>query len=102
MLQMGNFSETIPPLCAPGQYRNCDSSGTLLTGKTYRTEHLNVVSKGISPAGRNGMKRIRRLSFVSKPGIQARSVWLMRETVWITIHATSETRSVVKLEAGTH
>lgn len=86
---------------APGQYAReiVIPAGTLLTGKKHKTEHLNVVSKGdITVWTEDGMRRIKApFTFVSKPGTK-RVGLVHEETVWITIHATSET-DLVKLEA---
>lgn len=86
---------------APGQYAReiVIPAGTLLTGKKHKTEHLNVVSKGdITVWTEDGMRRIKApFTFVSKPGTK-RVGLAHEETVWITIHATSET-DLVKLEA---
>lgn len=86
---------------APGQYAReiVIPEGTLLTGKTHKTEHLNVVSKGdITVWTESGMRRIKApFIFVSKPGTK-RVGLAHEETVWITVHATSET-DLAKLEA---
>jgi hypothetical protein len=74
-------------------------AGTLLTGKIHRTEHLNVISKGrIVVWTEDGMKEVSApFTMVSRPGTK-RVGYALEDTVWITIHATTET-DLVKLEA---
>jgi hypothetical protein len=76
-------------------------AGTLLTGKIHKTEHLNVISKGMiavwSP--NEEVRYIRApFTFVAKPG--TRRVGLAYEdTVWTTIHATGGETDLGALEA---
>ncbi len=68
-------------------------AGTLLTGKIHKTQHLNIISQGCIDVWTEG-EPVRRLrapfSFVAEPG--TRRVGLAIEnTVWTTIHATTET-----------
>lgn len=74
-------------------------SGTLLTGKIHRTEHLNIVSKGrIIVWTEDGMKEVSApFTMVSRPGTK-RVGYALEDTVWTTIHATTET-DLEKLEA---
>lgn len=76
-------------------------AGTMLTGKIHRTRHLNIVSQGeisVWVAG-GGVRRIRApFTFVAEAG--TRKVGFAHEdTVWTTIHATTET-DLGKLEAA--
>lgn len=75
-------------------------ANTLLTGKIHKTRHLNIISKGAITVWSDG-EPVRRIeapySFVAEPG--ARRVGFAHEdTVWTTIHATSET-DLERLEA---
>lgn len=72
--------------------------GTLLTGKIHRTEHLNIISQGeISVMTEEGVKRIKApCTLVSRPGTK-RVGYAHENTVWTTIHATTET-DVEKIE----
>jgi hypothetical protein len=74
-------------------------AGTLLTGKIHRTEHLNIVSKGrIIVWTEDGMREVAApFTMVSRPGTK-RVGYALEDTVWTTIHATTET-DLVKLEA---
>lgn len=66
--------------------------GIILTGKTHRTEHLNILSKGdITVLTDSGMKRLQGpYTMVSQPGTK-RVGYTHEETVWTTIHASDET-----------
>ena len=74
-------------------------AGTLLTGKVHKTEHLNIVSKGVITVWtEQGMKTVSApFTMVSQPGTK-RVGYAHEETVWTTIHATTE-RDLEKLEA---
>lgn len=75
-------------------------AGTLIVGKVHRTRHLNVISQGrISVWSANeGVRHITApFSFVAEPGTQ-RLGFAHEDTVWTTIHGTSETDLAV-LEA---
>lgn len=74
-------------------------AGTLLTGKIHRTEHLNIVSKGrIIVWTEDGMKEVAApFTMVSRPGTK-RVGYALEDTVWTTIHATTET-DLEKLES---
>lgn len=68
-------------------------AGTLLTGKIHRTRHLNVVSAGEISVWSEGesVRRIRApFTFVAEPGTR-RVGFAHEDTVWTTVHATSET-----------
>lgn len=86
---------------APGVYARemTIPAGVMLTGKTHRTQHLNIVSAGdITVWTEQGMKRIRApYAFVSYPGTK-RVGYAHADTVWTTVHATNET-DLEKLEA---
>ena len=66
-------------------------TGTLLTGKIHRYEHLCVISKGdISVLSEDGFKRIKApFTFISKPGVK-RLAYVHDETVWTTFHANQD------------
>lgn len=66
--------------------------GALLTGKIHKHPHLNIISKGdISVLTEEGVKRIRApFTMVSPAGIK-RAGYAHEETVWTTIHASTET-----------
>lgn len=74
--------------------------GTLLTGKIHRTRHLNIVSAGQIAVWSEG-EPLRVItapySFVAEPGTR-RLGYAYEDTVWTTIHATTET-DLEKLEA---
>lgn len=75
-------------------------AGTLLTGKIHRTRHLNIISQGDISVWSAGepVRRIRApFSFVAEPGTR-RVGFAHEDTVWTTIHATSET-DLEQLEA---
>jgi hypothetical protein len=73
-------------------------AGTLLTGKIHRTEHLSIVSKGrIIVWTEDGMREVAApFTMVSRPGTK-RVGYALEDTVWTTIHATTET-DIEKLE----
>lgn len=72
--------------------------GAVLTGKIHRTEHLNILAQGdISVLTEHGVKRLKAPCVVkSSPGIK-RAGYTHEDTVWICVHATTET-DLVKLE----
>jgi hypothetical protein len=67
-------------------------AGTVLTGAVHRTEHLCIVSGDIDVTTDDGMLHIRDLQriIVSKPGTK-RAGFTREDTLWTTVHATSET-----------
>jgi hypothetical protein len=75
-------------------------AGTLLVGKIHKTRHLNLVSAGeivVWSAG-EPVRRVRApFAFVAEPGAR-RVGYALEDTVWTTVHATSET-DLEKLEA---
>jgi hypothetical protein len=73
-------------------------AGTLLTGKIHRTEHLNIISKGrIVVLTEDGMREVAApFTMISRPGTK-RVGFALEDTVWTTIHATTE-RDLSKLE----
>jgi hypothetical protein len=73
-------------------------AGCLLTGKVHKREHINIVAKGcISIVTDEGEKLVEApCVMVSKPGTK-RVGYAHEETVWVTVHATTET-DVEKLE----
>ncbi len=87
---------------APGIYARqiVIPGGTLLTGKIHRTAHLNVISRGsISVwSETEGVQRI-TAPFTFIAGLGTRRIgFAWEETVWTTVHATTET-DLEKLEA---
>ena len=74
-------------------------AGTVLTGKVHKTEHLNIISAGrITVWTEQGMRTISApFTMVSQPGTK-RVGYAHEDTVWTTIHATTE-RDLEKLEA---
>lgn len=67
-------------------------AGTVLTGKVHAAEHLNIISQGdITVWTEDGMKRLQApFCLVSRPGTK-RVGFAHTDTVWTTIHATTET-----------
>lgn len=68
-------------------------AGTILTGKIHRTEHLNIMSAGVIRvwSEAEGWREIHApFTFVAKPGTRRIGV-VLQDTVWTTIHGTSET-----------
>jgi hypothetical protein len=79
---------------APGLYARemTIPAEVMLTGKIHKTTHLNIVSAGeITVWTEQGMKRVKAPhSFVSYPGTK-RVGFTHSETVWTTLHVTTET-----------
>lgn len=67
-------------------------AGTVLVGKIHKHENLNIISKGkITVVSVEGIKTIEApYTFVSTPGVK-RVGFAHEDTVWTTIHGTSET-----------
>lgn len=66
--------------------------GTILVGKTHRFENLNIISKGeISVYTEEGVRRIVAPFTIVSPSGTKRVGYAHEDTVWISIHATSET-----------
>lgn len=85
---------------APGQYAReiLLPKGSLVIGKIHKHAHINVVSKGrvsvITEFGRQDIEA--PCTFVSKVGTK-RAVYAHEDTVWTTVHVTSET-DLAKIE----
>jgi len=79
---------------APGMYARelFIPAGMVLTGKTHRCAHLNMLMAGdITVWIDGGMRRVQApLTFVSQPGTK-RVGYAHTDTIWITVHATEET-----------
>lgn len=86
---------------APGSYaRECHlPAGTLVIGKIHRHSHINVISKGrVTVLTESGMVEMQApYTFVSEAGTK-RAVYSHEDTVWTTIHVSTET-DLAKLEA---
>lgn len=86
---------------APGMYARelFIPAGMVLTGKTHRQAHLNMLVKGdITVWIDGGMRRVQApVTFVSQPGTK-RVGHAHTDTIWITVHATKET-DLEKIEA---
>lgn len=67
-------------------------AGIVLVGKIHKHENLNIISKGkITVVSIEGIKTIEApCTFVSTPGVK-RVGFAHEDTVWTTIHGTSET-----------
>lgn len=85
---------------APGVY--CREvfipKGATVVGKIHKTEHLNILSQGeLTVWTDEGMKRLKApATILSKPGIK-RVGYAHEDSVWTTIHPTTET-DLEKLE----
>lgn len=79
---------------APGLYarKMLIRKGTVLTGAVHKTEHLCIISGDIEVTTDDGVKRITDAHAIinSKPGAK-RAGYAHEDTVWTTVHATSET-----------
>jgi hypothetical protein len=66
-------------------------TGTLLTGKIHKYEHINFLLKGdISVLTEQGIKRIQApATLISPPGTK-RIGYAHSEVLWTTVHATEE------------
>jgi hypothetical protein len=94
LLKMPQIEMKLVHHFAPGTYmrelhipKNC-----VVTGKIHLTEHLNIMLKGdITVWTEDGMKRI-VAPYVLKSMPGAKRVGFAHEdTVWMTVHATTET-----------
>lgn len=86
---------------APGVYLReiFMQSGLVVIGKIHKTEHLNIIERGIcSIFYEDGSSELLQapITFVSKPGVQ-KVLYIHEDTVWKTVHVTDET-DLVKLE----
>lgn len=72
--------------------------GTAITGRIKKHEHISVLSAGfVTEITEAGIQHIRApYTMVSKPGTK-RLVLAHETTVWVTIHATTET-DLTKIE----
>jgi len=66
-------------------------AGVILTGKTHKTEHLNIISKGeIKILTENDVQHVKApYTIKSKPGVK-RVGHAVTETVWTTIHPNKD------------
>lgn len=66
--------------------------GTMLTGHIHKHQNLNIMSKGeLLVLTEDGVKRVKApFTIVSPPGTK-RIAFALEDTVWTTIHATTET-----------
>lgn len=73
-------------------------AGTVLTGKTHKTEHLNILSRGeIAVWTEQGIKRLKApFVLVSAPSTK-RVGFAITDTTWVTVHAT-ESRDLAEIE----
>ena len=73
-------------------------AGHIIVGKIHKTAHLNIISKGdITVTTQFGTNRYQApFTFVSAVGTQ-RAVFAHSDTVWTTIHPTTET-DIEKIE----
>lgn len=69
-------------------------AGTTLVGEIHNHPHINVVSKGkIRVVTDEGVKVIEApCTFISPAGVK-RAGYVLKDTVWTTIHATNKTNS---------
>jgi hypothetical protein len=73
--------------------------GAIVIGKIHKHENLNILSSGeITVVSVDGVKRMKApCTIVSSPGVK-RIAYAHTDTVWTTIHGTSET-DLEKIEA---
>ncbi len=73
-------------------------TGACVIGKKHKTKHFNIISKGSCIVTMEGKRYDLEApcTFVSNAGVK-KTVLVLEETVWSTIHATEET-DLVKLE----
>ena len=65
--------------------------GVLLTGHIHKTEHLNIVAKGvISVVTEWGSKILHAPHVFVAPAGAKKVGYALEDTVWITVHATKE------------
>ena len=66
--------------------------GSFIVGKIHKFENLNIISKGeVSVLSIEGLVKMKApCTFVSSVGVK-RMIFAHEETVWTTIHGTSET-----------
>lgn len=74
-------------------------AGSIVIGKIHKTEHFNIIERGRCLIRHDdGQVDVLQapLTFVSKAGVQ-KILYIEEDTVWKTIHVTSEV-DLVKLE----
>lgn len=85
---------------APGAYAReiLLPAGSLVVGKIHKHAHINVISRGrVMVVTDTGMYTLQApYTFVSDPGTK-RVVYAYEDTVWTTVHVTTET-DLAKLE----
>lgn len=73
-------------------------AGTVLSGRIHKHANLNIVAKGlISVKTEEGEKHLRAPSVLVSPAGTKRIGLAHEDTVWITVHATTET-DIEKIE----
>jgi hypothetical protein len=100
MLDMPQLEIPVRHWFAPGMYARevTIPAGVCLTGKIHKFPHLNIISAGdISVLTEEGVKRIKAPFTLLSPAGVKRVGYAHTETVWTTIHATTET-DLAKLE----
>ncbi len=86
---------------APGVYIReiFMSAGSVVIGKIHKTEHFNIIQRGVvSLVSEDGSREMLTgpVTFVSKAGVQ-KVLYIHEDTVWSTVHITEE-RNLEKLE----
>jgi len=74
-------------------------AGTIVIGKIHKTEHFNIIQRGLCYLfNEDGSRQILQspLTFVSPPGKQ-KVLYICEDTIWSTVHITQE-RDLEKLE----
>lgn len=85
---------------APGVYMRelRIPKGAVLTGKIHRTDHLNILAQGeISVLTEHGVRRLTAPCVIQSSAGIKRAGYAHEDTVWITVHPTTET-DLAKLE----
>lgn len=103
--KMGELPQTQCPLkhhFAPGVYLReiFMPAGTVVIGKIHKTEHFNIISRGVCTLHHEDGRRevlSAPMTFVSGPGVQ-KVLTIHADTVWTTVHVTPET-DLEKLES---
>lgn len=75
-------------------------AGAIVIGKIHRTEHFNIIQRGIvSIIDEHGTRHVLHAphTFISKPGVQ-KVLYIHEDTIWTTVHVTEE-RDLERLEA---
>lgn len=98
LAQMPQVTDSLPLRhhFAPGVYMRelTIPAGVMLTGKTHKTAHMNIISAGdITVWTEEGMKRIRApYTFMSLPGTK-RVGYAHADTVWTTVHVNADDKT---------